>query len=480
MEPGRWHCRQRMPVVRVSPVFAALSWTSWAAGHCCLSGCIRCPRFPVGHPGRLPQANTPCRPYNMRSWHAGKITSSVARTSCSWALGSDSQSAIAAGCVHTCAVRAEDQLVCFGRNDSGQCNVPTDLGPVMAIAAGLASHVCSQIQWPVGLLWSEAQKTMQCAKRFGTGCSDGSRRLSHVCSQSRWSVGLLWKQRTRTMQCANGFGTGYGDCSRPGFTRVQSDPMASWWSEGQRTMQCANRFGTGCSDGSRRLSHVCSQSRWSVGLLWKQRTRTMQCANGFGTGYGDCSRPGFTRVQSDPMASWSALERRTKDNAMCQQIWDQLWRLLQAGFTRVQSEPMVSWSALERTAADNAMCQRIWDWRGDCSRPGFTRVQSEPMASWSALERRTKDDAMCHIWDGPVVAIAAGFAFMGAVRADGQSVCFGSNKHGKCDVPMDLGPVVAVAAGGMTPMQGMVTCVQFLPMYLLLDSYRRRGKRKIP
>ena len=32
MAPGR-HRSQRMPVVRVTLVLAALSWTSWAAGH---------------------------------------------------------------------------------------------------------------------------------------------------------------------------------------------------------------------------------------------------------------------------------------------------------------------------------------------------------------------------------------------------------------------------------------------------------------
>ena len=82
------------------------------------------------------------------------------------------------------------------------------------------------------------------------------------------------------------------------------------------------------------------------------------------------------------------------------------WRLQQARLTRVQSEAMVSGSALEATL-DNAICARIWDhfWRLQPAR--VTRVQSEPMVSW----------------------------------------CFGSN-FGQCSVPTDLGPVVAIAAGG--------------------------------
>ena len=37
--------------------------------------------------------------------------------------------AIAAGALPTCAARGDGELVCFGRNDCGQCNVPADLRP---------------------------------------------------------------------------------------------------------------------------------------------------------------------------------------------------------------------------------------------------------------------------------------------------------------------------------------------------------------
>ena len=35
--------------------------------------------------------------------------------------------AVSAGEDHTCAVRSDGQLVCFGANSYGQCDVPTDL-----------------------------------------------------------------------------------------------------------------------------------------------------------------------------------------------------------------------------------------------------------------------------------------------------------------------------------------------------------------
>ena len=43
----------------------------------------------------------------------------------------------AAACArHTCAIKADGSLVCFGHNEEGQCTVPADLGPVLSMAAG--------------------------------------------------------------------------------------------------------------------------------------------------------------------------------------------------------------------------------------------------------------------------------------------------------------------------------------------------------
>ncbi|CAE8588927.1 unnamed protein product, partial [Polarella glacialis] len=49
---------------------------------------------------------------------------------------------------------------------------------------------------------------------------------------------------------------------------------------------------------------------------------------------------------------------------------------------------------------------------------------------------------------GPVVAVAAGLEHTCALQADGRLAFFGSDMFDQCQVPADLGPVVAVAAGG--------------------------------
>ena len=71
-----------------------------------------------------------------------------------WGFNSDGQcnvpphvgqvAAVAAGHLHTCAVKANGDLICWGGDylNFGVCRVPPDLGPVVAVAAGY-SHTCA-------------------------------------------------------------------------------------------------------------------------------------------------------------------------------------------------------------------------------------------------------------------------------------------------------------------------------------------------
>jgi hypothetical protein len=48
-----------------------------------------------------------------------------------------SQTNLVAGTfLHTCAVTSQGQLICFGDNGDGQCDVPQDFGSVAVVAAG--------------------------------------------------------------------------------------------------------------------------------------------------------------------------------------------------------------------------------------------------------------------------------------------------------------------------------------------------------
>ena len=46
--------------------------------------------------------------------------------------------------LHTCAVKSDGQLVCFGCvKPSDKCDVPTELGAVVAVSAGYFQHRCA-------------------------------------------------------------------------------------------------------------------------------------------------------------------------------------------------------------------------------------------------------------------------------------------------------------------------------------------------
>ena len=43
---------------------------------------------------------------------------------------------VAAGLYHTAAIKASGELACFGQNNHGECDVPPQLGAVIGVAAG--------------------------------------------------------------------------------------------------------------------------------------------------------------------------------------------------------------------------------------------------------------------------------------------------------------------------------------------------------
>lgn len=72
---------------------------------------------------------------------------------------------------HTCGVRGNQSLACWGYNNSGQSSVPADLGPVLAVSTGY-SHSCA----------IKADKSVACWGRNDYGQSDVPADLGEVLS----------------------------------------------------------------------------------------------------------------------------------------------------------------------------------------------------------------------------------------------------------------------------------------------------------
>ena len=68
-------------------------------------------------------------------------------------------------------------------NADGQCDVPTDLGAVVAVSAG-DLHTCAvKSDGHLDCFGVERRRAMQCADGFGRSCGSLSRHPSHVCSE---------------------------------------------------------------------------------------------------------------------------------------------------------------------------------------------------------------------------------------------------------------------------------------------------------
>ena len=50
--------------------------------------------------------------------------------------------AVSAGSYHSCAIKTDNTVLCWGRNHEGQRTIPADLGHVKAVSAGWL-HTCA-------------------------------------------------------------------------------------------------------------------------------------------------------------------------------------------------------------------------------------------------------------------------------------------------------------------------------------------------
>jgi len=93
------------------------------------------------------------------------------------AVTKDVATSVAAGWNHTCVLRGDGTINVYGANDVGQCEVPSDLGPVISVAAG-GNHTCA-LQADGKVVCFGANNFGQCPS--GKGISFVVARGNHTC-----------------------------------------------------------------------------------------------------------------------------------------------------------------------------------------------------------------------------------------------------------------------------------------------------------
>ena len=135
--------------------------------------------------------------------------------------------AVSAGHYHTGAVRSDGQLVCFGLNIDGQCDVPADWDQFWQSQRATTIPV-QCVRWSARVLWTPSTSQqiwdqfwrsqradtilVQCGQMVSSSALDtvvmvsvtsqqiwdqfwqSQRPIPYVCSAVRWSARLLWTQ----------------------------------------------------------------------------------------------------------------------------------------------------------------------------------------------------------------------------------------------------------------------------------------------
>ena len=185
--------------------------------------------------------------------------------------------AVSAGLSHTCAVRSDGQLVCFGHNDYGQCDVPADLGPVLAVSGAIFILVqCGQMVSSSALdvmvigrvtcqqIWDQfwqSQRAVCILVQFGQMASSSA--LNHragvggVTRQQIWDQFWPFQQALRILVQSGQMVSSYAlDTTIMDSVTCQQIWDQFWQSQG-------------------RFLYLCSAVRWSARLLWTKRLWTV-------------------------------------------------------------------------------------------------------------------------------------------------------------------------------------------------------------
>ena len=112
------------------------------------------------------------------------------------------RSVVAAGGHHTCVVTRNKELVCFGHNDFGQCEVPPNLGPVISVAAG-SEHTCV-LKASGAVVCFGNNEFGQCdvPTNLGPSRCGGSGRYAHLRAANQRYTGLLWPKQPWAVRCS--------------------------------------------------------------------------------------------------------------------------------------------------------------------------------------------------------------------------------------------------------------------------------------
>jgi alpha-tubulin suppressor-like RCC1 family protein len=398
--------------------------------------------------------------------------------------------AVAAGGLHTCAIRTDGAAACWGSNAAGQRTVPPGLGAVIAITAG-DRHTCALRVDGTPDCWGDdgsGQSTIPPGLGTVIAISAGA---NHTCAVETGGAARCWgADGSEQSTIPPGLGTVRAISAGAGHScAIRTDGTATCWGDdtsGQSTIPPDLGSVRAISAGG---NHTCAIETGGTATCWGAD------ASGQSTvpaGLGSVTTPPVTAGQSHACGitadgtpvCWgrdtsgqstvpAGLETviaisagrahtcaiETDGTAAC-------WGADGAGQSTVPpglgTVRAISASDDHTCAIETAGTAACWGSNslGESAVPaGLGTVKAIATGAGHTCAVKTNGHPECWGWNfygqstvppevTTVTALTAGFAHTCAIETDGQAACWGDDEYGQSTVPAGLGTVRAISAGG--------------------------------
>ena len=320
--------------------------------------------------------------------------------------------AVAAGELHTCAVKANGDLVCFGDNEYGQCDVPADLGPVVAVAAG-GYHTCA--------VKANGQLVCWGSDYTDFGQCDIPKDLGPVVAVAAGELHTCAVKANGDLVC---FGDNeYGQCDVP----ADLGPVVAVAAGGYHTcavkangqLVCFGDNECGQCDVPRDLGPVVVVAAGCDHTCAVKHNGELLC---FGRNdHGQCNVPvDLGQVVAVAASVYTTCAVKDSGDVVC------------------FGNPVGSLAGLDSVVAVTGGELHI------CA----LRANGDLVCCFNEICGRSYGQCDVPTDLGPFLAVAAGHLHTCAVGASGDVICFGEHRNGKCAVPDDLGALWSSPSNG--------------------------------